>query len=73
MDAWLSLPAVITVEATAQHGRNLGDLLLLVGTGGNLTSDAHLLALAIEHGAELCPSDGDFAPFGRLRWRNAFG
>ncbi|MGI8989757.1 MAG: PIN domain-containing protein [Bryobacteraceae bacterium] len=40
------------------------------GTGGNLTSDAHLAALAIEHGAELCSCDGDFARFSRLRWRN---
>jgi len=67
VDAWLSLPAVITVEATAQHGRIVRDLWLPVGTGGNLTSDAHLAALAIEHVAELCSSDGDFARFPRLR------
>lgn len=48
----------------------LRKLLLLMGTGGNLTSDAHLAALAIEHGAELCSSDTDFARFQGLRWSN---
>jgi predicted nucleic acid-binding protein len=46
------------------------DLISPLGTGGNLTSDAHLAALAIEHGAELCSTDNDFARFNRLRWRN---
>jgi predicted nucleic acid-binding protein len=46
------------------------DLIAPLGTGGNLTSDAHLAALAIEHGAELCSTDNNFARFNRLRWRN---
>ena len=53
-----------------RHARILRDLLTTAGTGGNLTSDAHLAALAMEHEAELCSSDGDFARFPRLRWRN---
>jgi predicted nucleic acid-binding protein len=36
----------------------------------SFTSDAHLAALAIEHGAELCSSDHDFARFPGLKWRN---
>ena len=40
------------------------------GTGGNLTSDAHLAALPIEHGAELCSCDSDFARFPGLKWNN---
>jgi toxin-antitoxin system PIN domain toxin len=70
VDSWLSQPTVVTVEPTAQHIRILRDLLAPLGAGGNLTSDAHLAGLAIEHGAELCSSDGDFARFPRLRWRN---
>jgi predicted nucleic acid-binding protein len=35
---------------------------------GNLTSDAHLAAQAIEHGAELCSGDTDFGRFKDLRW-----
>jgi toxin-antitoxin system PIN domain toxin len=70
VDAWLAQPAVVIVEPTTQHLYILRDLLLPLGTGGNLTSDAHLAALAIQHGAELCSSDSDFARFPRLRWRN---
>ena len=68
--AWLSQPSVVTIDPVAQHLRVVRDLLLPLGTGGNLTSDAHLAALAIAHGAELCSSDNDFARFPRLRWRN---
>jgi toxin-antitoxin system PIN domain toxin len=70
IDAWLGQPGVVPVEPSAQHARVLRDLLLPLGTGGNLTSDAHLAALAIEHGAELCSCDSDFGRFRRLRWRN---
>ena len=41
-----------------------------LGTAGNLTTDAHLAALAIEHQAELHSTDADFARFAGLRWRN---
>lgn len=70
MNRWLTQPSVVTIQPTAQHFRVLRDLLLPLGTGGNLTSDAHLAALAVEHGAELCSTDGDFARFPGLRWRN---
>ena len=70
VDAWLQQPAVFIVEPTPRHLRTLRDLISPLGTGGNLTSDAHLAALAIEHGAELCSTDNDFARFGKLRWRN---
>ena len=39
------------------------------GPGGNLTSDAHLAALAIEHGAGLCTFDRDFDRFAGLSLR----
>jgi predicted nucleic acid-binding protein len=41
----------------------LAALLALPGVQGNLVPDAHLAALAIEHGLTLCSTDGDFAPF----------
>jgi uncharacterized protein len=41
-----------------------------LGAAGNLTSDAHLAALAIERGAVLCSADNDFSRFPRLRWSN---
>jgi len=48
----------------------LGQLLALPGVRAKLIPDAHLAALAIEHGLTLCSSDGDFARFPGLRWQN---
>lgn len=70
VDTWLDQPVVTTIEPAARHLRVLRDLVLPLGMGGNLTSDAHLAALAIEHSALLCSTDSDFARFARLRWRN---
>jgi toxin-antitoxin system PIN domain toxin len=70
VDQWLAQPAATVIHPGPQHARLLRDLLEPLGTGGNLTSDAHLAAVAIEHGAELCSSDSDFARFHGLRWRN---
>jgi len=70
VDAWLQQPSITVPEPTARHLQTIRDLIAPLGTGGNLTSDAHLAALAIEHGAELCSTDNDFGRFNRLRWRN---
>jgi toxin-antitoxin system PIN domain toxin len=70
IERWLQQPSVALTEPTPHHLRTLRDLVLPLGTGGNLTSDAHLAALAIEHGAELCSTDNDFGRFPGLRWRN---
>ena len=70
VNAWLECPSVAIVDPTERHIRTMRDLLMRLGTAGNLTSDAHLAALTIEHGAELCSTDGDFARFPGLRWRN---
>ena len=67
---WLAHPAVTLVHPGPRHFSILRELLMAAGTGGNLTSDAHLAALAIEHGAELCSSDYDFGRFPRLKWSN---
>jgi toxin-antitoxin system PIN domain toxin len=68
VDAWLAQPAVTVVHPTNRHAAVLRDLLAPLGAAGNLTSDAHLAALAIEHGATLCSSDNDFSRFSGLRW-----
>lgn len=70
VEAWLAQSSVVTIDPAPEHIRALRDLLQPLGTGGNLTSDAHLAALAIEHGADLYSSDADFKRFARLRWRN---
>jgi toxin-antitoxin system PIN domain toxin len=51
MDAWLQQPSVTVPEPAARHLQTIRDLISPLGTGGNLTSDAHLAPLAIEHGA----------------------
>jgi toxin-antitoxin system PIN domain toxin len=73
VDAWLNEAVVTVLHPGPKHARILRDLLEATGTGGNLTSDAHLAAIAIDHGAELCSADSDFARFQGLRWRNPLG
>jgi uncharacterized protein len=65
-----ALELVALLTPGPRHFELLFDLLTNTGTGGNLTSDAHLAAIAIEHGAEVCSTDHDFGRFAGLRWRN---
>jgi predicted nucleic acid-binding protein len=67
VDIWLSQPTASILNPGARHAGILGRLLLAAGAAGNLVSDAHLAALAIEHGAELGSFDRDFARFAGLR------
>jgi hypothetical protein len=68
--AWLGSEAAWIPEPTARHAEVLNRLLALPGIRGNLVPDAHLAALAIEHGLTLCSTDGDFARFPGLVWRD---
>ena len=70
IQAWLAQPCATMVHPGDRHALLLRQLLGSLGTAGNLVSDAHLAALAIEHGAELSSSDTDFARFSGLRWKN---
>jgi len=70
VEAWLSQPVCWTPLPTEQHQRLLGQLLTAAGATANLVPDAHLAALAMEHGLELYSADRDFARFPGLRWRN---
>jgi len=68
--AWLGCETAWIPQPTERHAEVLGELLALPGVRGNLVPDAHLAALAIEHGLTLCSTDGDFARFRQLRWVN---
>jgi uncharacterized protein len=68
VDGWLAQPAATVVHPTDRHTSVMRELLGSLGVAGNLTSDAHLAALAIEHGATLCSCDNDFSRFSGLRW-----
>ena len=67
---WLACPGVWIPQAGDRHQQILDRMLSVVGSGGNLVPDAHLAAIAIEHGLTLCSTDGDFARFPGLRWAN---
>jgi hypothetical protein len=68
--AWVAQPYVTVIDPGARHAEILFGLLESIGTAGNLTTDAHLAALAIEHQAELHSTDADFTRFPGLRWTN---
>lgn len=64
---WLEHPRAHVLHPGDQHHALLARLLLGAGVAGNLTTDAHLAALAIEHGATLLTYDRDFERFPGLR------
>lgn len=70
VDAWLSCAVAWTPVPGPQHASILGEMLTTPGMTARLVPDAHLAALAIEHGLTLCSSDGDFARFPTLKWNN---
>lgn len=63
VDEWLAQPNARAVVPGEGHWAVLRSLLRSTGTAGNLTSDAHLAALALEHGASVCSTDRDFERF----------
>ena len=68
--AWLRSGNAWVPAPSERHDEILGRLLSLPGIHANLVPDADLAALAMEHGLVLCSTDGDFARFPGLRWRN---
>jgi len=70
VDSWLKQPPVHVVEAGPNHWTILRALLMSAGTAGNLTSDAHLAAHAIEGGWTLVSTDNDFRRFSGLNVLN---
>jgi hypothetical protein len=70
VDMWLAAPSATVLHPGPRHAVLLRQLLEPLGTAGNLTTDAHLAALALEHDAELCSADADFSRFPGLKWSN---
>jgi predicted nucleic acid-binding protein len=70
VQGWLACDPVWIPQPTERHAEVLGGLLTQPTVHGNLISDAHLAALAIEHGLTLCSTDGDFTRFRQLKWMN---
>lgn len=71
--SWLAAERTWIPQPTERHREILGELLAAPGVHANLVQDAHLAALAVEHGLILCSTDGDFARFAGVRWENPLG
>ena len=70
VDEWLAEPNFSILGVGAQHWKILARLLPESQARGPLVMDAHLAALAIEHGATLCSNDRDFSRFPGLKFAN---
>ncbi len=70
VQSWLDQPPTRIIVPTSRHWQLFRQLLADGNATGNLVTDAHLAALAIEYGCVLHSTDADFSRFPRLRWRN---
>ncbi len=70
VEEWLDCPPVWIPSPTERHREHLGNLIRSGANQSKLIHDAHLAALAIEHGLTLCSNDNGFARFPGLHWEN---
>lgn len=70
VEAWLGVSSVWIPGPTPEHQEILGELIAQTSAAANLVPDAHLAALALEHGLTLHSTDGDFGRFTKLKWTN---
>jgi toxin-antitoxin system PIN domain toxin len=70
VQSWLDQPCTRVIRPTERHWTVFKQVLTDGQAVANLVTDAHLAALAIEHGCELASTDSDFARFPKLKWRN---
>lgn len=70
VDSWFKQPCVRMITPTDRHWPILKKLLVETQAAGNLVTDAHLAALAMEYGCQLASSDADFSRFPKLKWVN---
>ena len=70
VESWLEQPYIKLIAPGEKHWPILRQLLQSSGTGGNLTSDAHIAALAIELGCDVYSADHDFKRFAGIRHIN---
>ena len=73
VSSWLAQPCVRLVHPTEFHWEIFQEQLSDSAASGNLVSDAHLAALAVEHACTLYSTDRDFSRFPSLKWVNPVG
>ena len=70
IESWLARRIVRVVQPGPHHAELLFSYLREVGRGGNLTTNAHLAAIAVELGATVHTADTDFLRFAGVKWKN---
>jgi len=70
VQSWIDQPCVRLINPTESHWQIFQTMLLDGQAKTNLVADAHLAALAIEHGCVLYSTDSDFSRFPKLKWKN---
>ena len=70
---WFDQPCVQVLSPTQRHWEIFQTMLTEGKATANLVSDAHLAAIAVEHGCLLCSTDRDFARFPGLKWCDPLG
>jgi hypothetical protein len=70
VQSWLDVEVAWIPSATERHREILGGLLINTGAQANFVPDAHLAALAVEHGLTVCSTDSDFGKFSGVPWQN---
>ena len=70
VQSWMEQPCTRVIAPTQRHWETFREMLIQGQALGNLVTDAHLAALAVEHGCELCSTDADFSRFPKLQWKN---
>ncbi len=70
VQSWFGQPCVQLIQPTKNHWEIFSHLIVEGQASANLITDAHLAALAIEHGCTLYTTDTDFARFPKLKQNN---
>ncbi|MCZ6672200.1 MAG: PIN domain-containing protein [Verrucomicrobia bacterium] len=69
-DVWLESDCVALLPPGMRHYFFYKQLLLKIGVGGKLTTDAYIAAMALENQATVFSNDSDFSRFSGLKWKN---
>jgi hypothetical protein len=70
VEQWLDAPSTWIPAPTERHRETFGTLVAATRVAGPDVHDAHLAAIALQHGLTVCSADSDFARFPGLRWEN---
>ena len=70
VQSWLDQSCVRLLQPTDGHWTIFQQMLRSGNAVGNLVTDAHLAALAVEHNCVLQSMDADFSRFRGLKWKN---